>query len=360
MPITTYATYAKRPLSNRRSPYVELPLDNSDIEIKYSSPTSSLTQRCIHPVGLKFLKNGQVALIARCRLRDDIRTFAFERILAASLPMHSSPHLSGPEIAAFFASDIRRLIVQETVLNDTLLISGAGREKHRKVNRAAPFRKKTGVADATAPESSLKTAIAKFLGEAIKHADLLCAQSENDTSPITMTAQARGKSLDAHVDGPSHLLTLLHDGSSHERLAHLARRSGLRHSACDLLSLLQSWPSVSRHDLSVHASLFGHAGRWQTLLWLRDLPINGISGDVSGVASEFARKLSEATHIAEEDSPLWAVTTQIGDVTIKARDAQDAATGFAILSAGTDLTAGRIAATPHSDMALDNLRRHAA
>lgn len=95
---------------------IEIPLsiDLGELQIEYTSPETGKSRRRITPRGLRFLKDGDLALVAHCHLRDDERCFGLRR-MARVFPA-GNPDRCIENLSRLLHPDARRLAVKRAVI----------------------------------------------------------------------------------------------------------------------------------------------------------------------------------------------------------------------------------------------------
>jgi len=225
---------AQRHPTKKQPVEVEIAIHTADIDIDYRSPTGGMTKRCVRPVGLRLLKHGEVAIIAHCRLREEYRTFAFDRIVNAQTYPDTGRTMNGHQLSQTFHSDISRLFLYEEFTNQPVSQSGKNGNSFTKP--------RTGKSPCATPSqgnpacqhvsgkipAATTTALKDLQEEMMKYAEDLCIQAGQDEIAIMATIEVRQDGhRNVYVDTPGWAAGTARAASSHARIAYLRRRSGI-------------------------------------------------------------------------------------------------------------------------------------
>ena len=167
-----------------------------DIAIRYSDAKGTTTDRTVQPVGLRSLNDDMTGLVAHCRLRGEIRTFAFDRIVTAHDPETSLPRRS---LESDFRRDRRRLLDHRACALLTRELPGPGPEA-----------------------AGIVTEIDRYL------LSMSAEAGAGEGADVTVSLEwLPGTEVGIHVDAPRWTMAMANRGSNHARLAHIARRQGI-------------------------------------------------------------------------------------------------------------------------------------
>jgi hypothetical protein len=109
--------YQDRLDNRRQSVEVALQPDTAELDITYEDLAGSRTVRRIKPEALTSLSNGDLAIIGRCNLRNDHRSFALTRIVSAAFPGFASKPLSSDDLLDWLQPDVARLMAHDAAVN---------------------------------------------------------------------------------------------------------------------------------------------------------------------------------------------------------------------------------------------------
>lgn len=334
---TVYRPYAQRGDNNRQPVEIELSPDVVDIEIDYQAANGSITHRRIKPLGLRFLKEGEIAIVARCRLRDEHRTFAFNRISSVSFPGFSSKVMTGQELISLFHHDLERLFAHEVTVNGPK--PSSSEISRGRVYDAAETSSITLDVSVLDEENGgtvkVPSGVAALCSQIHAFIDDVSTDAPKPHFCITVTIQLDGQSApEVFVDVPTWVANQGRDGSSHARMAYMQRRQGIVKASREFLASLRSIPGALHETSSIRISANRTNKRDKKIfhLCLDDIFIHPTKLAGSTLGQYLVKRIANIPQNQHTDLPMWMMDTDMGPVRTRAQTPQDAVTRISALS----------------------------
>lgn len=314
--------FTDRVSSEKKVVEVELAQDIMDIEIDYSSPTSGSTHRRVKPVGLKHLLDGQIAFAAKCRLRDDYRMFAFDRIQLARFPDNDQDWMRGRDLAQFFLRDMERLLLKDQIANGALSPQSG--------SIAPSYSPSPADKDVHIPKSAEGTIEALF-NNLCQEASLFVKSIPTDASinniAVMVTVQAVPGALpDVYIDTPNWVAEANRENSNHANVAYLLRRQRIIDTGRELYAQIEAVGGITHKHSSLtllvrhtHNKPFDYYAVALDNIW-----INQINTGIASISSFLLAGLSRAPAPESSNTPLWLAETNEGLLHVRGEALEDA------------------------------------
>jgi hypothetical protein len=336
MPISTQLPdYFTPRVGDRPREVVEVQLapDTVDLDIIYGDRNSNKTSRRIKPVALTVLANSELALIAICRLRQEQRCFALNRIIEASFPGFPSKPLTGEDLMEWLQPDVKRLIAHDATVN------GISIQKARPYQEVVSFaalaemeisRNDVPIAAVSEEDKSVPAKLADLAREVYLFATATREKSSRKQSAVTVTLERRDGNVRVHVDTTKEVAQHIRDGSNHARMAFLKHKSSIENAGADLYASLCVNPYIGHDNMTVRLVLQRGAADKSTGLWL-SLDNNWINQNPNAASTlstkigALIRNMAKHQEITEmgEAPAEWLVDTLQGIYRIHAPRAEE-------------------------------------
>lgn len=236
---------------------VEVALDPDVVEfdIIYVDQHGDRSERRIKPTALRVLKFGEISLVAMCRLREEMRSFAFSQIESATLPGLPGAPMTGDQLIELFSNDVHRLMAHDETINGSVIRPARP--------ELEPVTSKLMVADIQIDEEVIDPSAAghqsrseaatleTLCGQIADFSSAVVAEGEHGRMGVTTTLRMKDGVARIHVDVPTWVANSIQDASGHARIAYMSRKRSIILAAEAFLRRLIDEPYVGHDDLTV-------------------------------------------------------------------------------------------------------------